>query len=180
MFEYFETMADIGVIAKGKTLEEAFEESAKALFNIMVDISQIKKRIKIEFEVSSEDLYSLLYDFLTELLIMVDCENIILSEFDVKISRKIHENNNDNNDNNNNNNKNEDYDNNDNNRSNAKNNNAKNNEFKEYYVLKCRAYGEILDKSKHDTKEEVKAITYHKMEIKKEENEYVIKYIVDL
>ncbi|WP_421077563.1 archease [Methanothermococcus sp. Ax23] len=146
MFEYFETMADMGVIARGKTLEEAFEESAKALSNLMVNIGTVEKRIKREIEISSEDLYSLLYDFLTELLIILDSEYLIFSDFDIKIHKK----------------------------------NRTENENEEEYILKCVAYGEELDKEKHEPKEEVKAITYHKMEIKKENDEYVIKYIVDL
>ena len=31
MFNYFETTADLGVEAKGKSLEEAFKEGAKGL-----------------------------------------------------------------------------------------------------------------------------------------------------
>lgn len=46
MYEYFETMADMGIIAKGNTLNEAFSESAKALTNLMVDINTIEKRLK--------------------------------------------------------------------------------------------------------------------------------------
>ena len=152
MFEYFETMADMGVIARGKTLEEAFKESAKALSNIMVNIDTIEKNIKKEIEISSEDLYSLLYDFLTELLIMMDSEYLIFSDFDIKIYKKEDE----------------------------QKEKKEKNENEEEYILKCVAYGEKLDKKKHEPKEEVKAITYHKMEIKKENDEYVIKYIVDL
>ena len=143
MFEYFETMADMGIIARGKTLEEAFKESAKALSNLMVNIDTIGKNIKTEFEVSSEDVYGLLYDFLTELLILMDSEYLIFSDFDIEIYKKEKEN-------------------------------------EDKYILKCTAYGDKFDREKHEPKEEVKAITYHKMEIKKENGEYVIKYIVDL
>ncbi|WP_292460580.1 archease [Methanothermococcus sp.] len=157
MFEYFETMADMGIIARGKTLEEAFKESAKALSNLMVNIDTVEKKIKREIEIVSEDLYSLLYDFLTELLIIMDSEYLIFSDFDIKIYKK------------------------ENKQKKMKENNENNeNEKEEEYILKCVAYGEKLDKEKHEPKEEVKAITYHKMEIKKENNEYVIKYIVDL
>lgn len=36
---------------------------------------------------------------------------------------------------------------------------------KEGYTLSCRAEGEILDRSKHEIKTEVKAATYHQMQI---------------
>ncbi|AEH07547.1 archease [Methanothermococcus okinawensis] len=158
MFEYFETMADMGIIARGDTLEEAFKESAKALSNLMVNLNTVEKKIKRKIEVNSEDLYSLLYDFLTELLIIMDSEQLVFSDFDIKIYKK-EGNNNDN--------------------EHGKEHDKYNSE-NEKYILKCVAYGEKLNKEKHETKEEVKAITYHKMEIKKENNEYVIKYIVDL
>jgi SHS2 domain-containing protein len=118
----------------------------------MVNIDTIEKNIKKEIEISSEDLYSLLYDFLTELLIMMDSEYLIFSDFDIKIYKKEDE----------------------------QKEKKEKNENEEEYILKCVAYGEKLDKKKHEPKEEVKAITYHKMEIKKENDEYVIKYIVDL
>ena len=54
MFNYLETTADLGVEAKGKSLEEAFKEGAKGLYNIMVDIDKVDKREKVEFEVEGE------------------------------------------------------------------------------------------------------------------------------
>lgn len=158
MFEYFETTADMGVIARGKTLEEAFKESAKALSNLMVNINNIEKKIKREIEISSEDLYSLLYDFLTELLVIMDSEYLIFSDFDIKLYKNNKEKQ----------------------KKTKKNEKNKNKNKEEEYILKCVAYGEKLNKEKHEPKEEVKAITYHKMEIKKENDEYIIKYIVDL
>ena len=42
---YFDHEADIGIIGRGKTIEQAFINTAEALFAIMVDdLSQIKKR----------------------------------------------------------------------------------------------------------------------------------------
>ncbi|WP_456372225.1 archease [Methanocaldococcus sp.] len=139
MFEFFETTADMGVIAKGKSLEDAFKEAAKGLFHIMVDIDKVDKKEKIEFEVSGENLEELLYNFLNELIFYSDVENLVFSDFNIKIE---------------------------------KDNNG--------YKLKCIAYGEKINKEKHNIKEEVKAVTYHKMEVKKEEDMWIIKYIVDL
>ena len=139
MYRYFGTMADMGVIAEGETLEEVFRESARALTNLMVDIDTVEKKIERKITVKSEDLYSLLYDFLTEILIIRDSEGVILSDFDVKIEKE-----------------------------------------EDGYRLECIAYGEELDREKHNPKEEVKAITYHKMEIEERDGKYTIKYIVDI
>ncbi|ACX72609.1 protein of unknown function DUF101 [Methanocaldococcus vulcanius M7] len=140
MFKYFETTADIGVEAVGKSLEEAFKEGARGLYNIMVDVDKIEKNGKIEFEVSGDDLESLLYNFLNELLYYTDVENMVFGDFDIDIKK----------------------------------------DNKGGYKLKCVAYGEEIDKKKHNVKEEVKAITYHKMEVKKNNNGWIVRYIVDL
>ena len=78
----------MGVIAEGNTLEEAFKEAARALTDLMVDINTVEKSIEKKITVRSEDLYSLLYDFLTEILIIRDSENIVLSDFKVKIEKE--------------------------------------------------------------------------------------------
>ena len=139
MFSYFETTADLGVEATGKSLEEAFKEGAKGLYNIMVDIDKVDKKESVEFEVEGESLEELLYNFLNELLFYTDVDNLVFSDFDIKIEKD---------DNN--------------------------------YKLRCTAYGEKIDKEKHNIKEEVKAVTYHKMEIKQEDDGWKIRYIVDL
>ena len=139
MFSYFETTADLGVEATGKSLEEAFKEGAKGLYNIMVDIDKVDKRESAEFEVEGESLEELLYNFLNELLFYTDVDNLVFSDFDIKIEKD---------DNN--------------------------------YKLRCTAYGEKIDKEKHNIKEEVKAVTYRKMEIKQEDDGWKIRYIVDL
>ncbi|WP_456471690.1 archease [Methanocaldococcus sp.] len=134
MFKYFETTADMGVEAEGESLEEAFKEAAKALYNMMVDIDKVDKVKCVEFEVEGEDLEELLYNFLNELLFYTDVYGLVFSDFDLKIEGK---------------------------------------------KLKCKAYGEEI-KREHNIKEEVKAVTYHKMEVKKENGKWRVKYIVDL
>ncbi|MFX0152775.1 MAG: archease, partial [Candidatus Hodarchaeota archaeon] len=41
-YEYFEHQADIGIRGKGKTLSEAFEQAALAMFEIMVETEDVK------------------------------------------------------------------------------------------------------------------------------------------
>jgi SHS2 domain-containing protein len=48
------------------------------------------------------------------------------------------------------------------------------------YVLKARGIGEGFSKSKHKAKLEVKAVTYHLMEIHKSEKKFVIRFLLDL
>jgi SHS2 domain-containing protein len=50
----------------------------------------------------------------------------------------------------------------------------------ESYNLTCKAAGEIIDNDKHDLKTDVKAVTYHKLNIKKEDDGYSAHVILDL
>lgn len=82
--KYFEHTADIGINASGKNLEQAFENAALALFGIMTNTKKVKTEIKREIKIESEDLESLLYDFLEKFLIFHDAENLLFSKFKVK------------------------------------------------------------------------------------------------
>jgi SHS2 domain-containing protein len=46
--------------------------------------------------------------------------------------------------------------------------------------LKAECFGEIIDLNKHEVKTEVKACTYHKMEIKKVKGRWKVQVIVDI
>ena len=46
--------------------------------------------------------------------------------------------------------------------------------------LNAQAYGEFFDRRKHGAKVEVKAVTYHRMEVFHQENRVVIRFILDL
>lgn len=85
---FIEHTADIEFEAFGKSLEEAFENAALAMFEIMTNTKKVGSKIKKEIKIESEDLESLLYDFLEQFLIFHDSENLIFSKFKVrKISK---------------------------------------------------------------------------------------------
>lgn len=86
-FEFFDVTADAGFKSYGSTLEEVFENAALAMFEVMTDTYSIKHKIKKEIEVKSEDEYALLYDWLSEFLVILDSEFIVFSKFDVKIEK---------------------------------------------------------------------------------------------
>jgi SHS2 domain-containing protein len=48
------------------------------------------------------------------------------------------------------------------------------------YFLKGIAKGEVLDLKKHHYKVEIKAVTYHEMEIERKENIIIIRFLLDL
>lgn len=55
---YFEHDADIGIIGRGNTLEQAFETAAQAVFGIVTPLDKVQPQtsVKIEFEESDEEL----------------------------------------------------------------------------------------------------------------------------
>jgi len=70
-------------------MEEAFSNSAKAMFNILVDIKKVKKEHKIVFSLSASTHEKLLFDFLSELLFYLDTEFLLFSKFEIKITKGL-------------------------------------------------------------------------------------------
>ena len=75
--------ADMMVKAFGSTLEECFANAAYALFDQTVDLSGIGTSEKTDICVTGIDDEDRLYSFLSELLFIEDCDNLILKEFEV-------------------------------------------------------------------------------------------------
>jgi SHS2 domain-containing protein len=78
-YKYLEHTADIKFQAFGKSIEEAFENSALAMFHAMHD-GKIKNKKIFEVKAEGKDYESLLYNFLEELLILFDSKGFFLSE----------------------------------------------------------------------------------------------------
>jgi SHS2 domain-containing protein len=134
-YEYFEVTADIGFKAYGENLNEAFENASIAMFNIITDTSNVTPSKEIEFEISSEDEVSLLYDYLEELLFHHEVDFMLFSQFHVQIDENL--------------------------------------------CLRAKIKGEEIDWDKHERKTEIKAITFHKMDVKKTDH-VELRAIVDL
>jgi len=84
-FKFLKHTADIKFQAFGKTLNEAFENSALATFN-SINEEEIKTGIKKNIKVSGKDNESLLYNFIEELLFLFETEHFFLSKIKVKIT----------------------------------------------------------------------------------------------
>ncbi len=90
-YKHFEHLADIGIQGTGSTLSTAFEEAAKAMFEIMVDISKVKLKNQVSFSVSAENTEELFVEFLNELLSLSSLKRIMFSKFKVRIEKsKLH------------------------------------------------------------------------------------------
>jgi SHS2 domain-containing protein len=87
VYEYLEHEADVGIKATADTLEQAFEDGAKAMFNEMVDIVLVEPLQKIDVEATAEEPSSLFVEFLNALLTKVDTEGMVFSKFRVNIEK---------------------------------------------------------------------------------------------
>lgn len=79
-YKFLPHTADAKFRAYGKTLEEAFINSAYALIDVITDHKKIKQTAEKTIKVSSENKESLLYDFLEQFLILLDSESFLLNK----------------------------------------------------------------------------------------------------
>lgn len=88
-FEFVDiTTADVAFAAYGRNLNELFANAALAMFEVMINTKQVKQKICREIKVSGNDLLSLMFSWLNELLVFVDSENLAFSKFEVAVNEK--------------------------------------------------------------------------------------------
>src|SRR3989344_3577578 len=88
-FKFLEdvAIADIAFEAYGKNLENLFENCALALSDCMVNLKQIKPKIKKEIKLESDKLESLLYDFLSEIIFIKDTDGFLFFKYKIEIKQ---------------------------------------------------------------------------------------------
>jgi SHS2 domain-containing protein len=82
-FEFLEHTADVYIAAHGKTLEEAFENAALAMFEVMTDTDKVSPDVEDSVEVEAEDEFALLYSWLEALLVKFETRNMLYSKFKI-------------------------------------------------------------------------------------------------
>ncbi|MHA2061272.1 MAG: archease [Candidatus Sifarchaeia archaeon] len=88
-FRFLEHTADVKVEVIGSTYEEAFEVAGQVMTELSTDISEVDAKEKRSIDVSGEDLYALLYEWLEALIVLFGAEGLIFSRFNVfKIEQK--------------------------------------------------------------------------------------------
>ncbi len=80
-YELLDHTADIGVIAFGRDLPEAFGNAAYAMFDILTDINRIRETDSFDLQVSASNIEDLLVAWLNELLYRYETERIAFSKF---------------------------------------------------------------------------------------------------
>ena len=82
-YKFMPHTADAKFRAYGKNMEEAFENAAYALTDVMTDHRKVKAKVKKEISIESEDRKALLYDFLEKLIVLVDTDSFVLSKVEM-------------------------------------------------------------------------------------------------
>ena len=88
-FEFLEHVSDAYVAAYGGNLEEAFENVALAMFNVMTDTKKVSSQKREQIEVTAEDEYALLYSWLERLLVNFETKDSLYSKFKVKAIKQV-------------------------------------------------------------------------------------------
>jgi SHS2 domain-containing protein len=138
-YRFLDHMTDAVIEAYGTTLEEAFENAAKALCDTMIDLKTVRHKREIKFSTKGNDLYSLLFNWLDKVMLLLVADWIAMSQFSVRIKQQ---------------------------------NNS--------YLLEGTARGEPLELDRHRYKVEIKAVTYHEMEIRQEKGMITVRFLLDL
>jgi SHS2 domain-containing protein len=82
-FELIDHTADVGIIAHGASINQAFANAARGLFSIITDLDDIKEVTHRDIKATATDQESLLVAWLNELIYLFDTENIIFNRFDI-------------------------------------------------------------------------------------------------
>ena len=188
-FRYLDHMTDLIVEAYGHTLQELLENSALGLINAMFDMSNVELNHIIKIVAHGHDFKSLLYDWIEKIILSIYIDKMIVKKFNsFSFSKIIMKTNNYNDNNNTMNNK-------EINTTNLKEREflvkdlelyqeaekSNSNEYNPIYKIECIGNGDIIDLDKHEYKVEVKSITYHEMEIKRNQTGYyTARFLVDL
>lgn len=83
-FEPLEHPSDVGIIAYGKTLPEAFENAAAGMFSLMADIGAVEPKTSFDIKANGEDKESLLVNWLNELIFLEDTKSVLLKDFKIE------------------------------------------------------------------------------------------------
>ena len=79
-------LADVAFEAESESVNGLFETCAMAITDIMVDPRTLRLSTEKSFALVSENLDRLLYDFMTELIVMKDVDSLLFGEYKVRVS----------------------------------------------------------------------------------------------
>jgi len=79
-------LADIAFVVRADSLPPLLESAARALTEVMVDRKTVLGRVVRKIELRSPTVDRLLYDFLTELIVIKDVDSLLFKDFKVSVA----------------------------------------------------------------------------------------------
>jgi SHS2 domain-containing protein len=149
MFELFDHTADLGLRVRAGTLEELLAEAGRGLLAIHVaNPEAVRSAQSKTIELTAEDPEYLLFDWLSELLYAFESEKLLLCEFQIELAEasgvREHP---------------------DGSGSPPGHNHQEADASRSPLRLRATCRGEPMDPPRHTMDHEVKAITYHGLEV---------------
>lgn len=135
-YEILEHTADVGILAHGSTLAEAFAHAAEGMYSIMVNLNGVREVEERSMAVEAHDWPSLLVAWLSELLYYTDVESLLFGRFEIAEM--------------------------------------------EPHRLRAKAYGEAVNRERHELGPGVKAITHHMLEVSEDQDGYRVRVLLDI
>ena len=80
-------LADVAFAARGDSPDMLFEACARALTEVMVDRRSVRPTVEKRVKIETGDIDGLLYDFLTELIVIKDVDSLLFKSFEPRVSR---------------------------------------------------------------------------------------------
>ena len=79
--------SDVMFEARGRNLNEVFENAALALFNVIAQLDKVKREKDVRISVKGLNLEDLMFNWLQELITLVDTEEMFFSKFKVRVEK---------------------------------------------------------------------------------------------
>jgi len=90
-FRFLEHTADAYIAAYGKGLIEAFENAARAMFDVMTEVEKVNAKVEDQIETAGQDEYALLYNWLEALLVKSEINGMLYSKFRISYLDRTNE-----------------------------------------------------------------------------------------
>ncbi len=82
-FKLIEHTADVGLIAYGGTLAEAFANAAYGMFSIIAELNDVQEKESRRVEINEDDMEGLLFEWLNSLIYLFDVDMLLFRSFDI-------------------------------------------------------------------------------------------------
>ena len=82
-FEVIDHTADVGIVARGKTLPELFANAATGMMHFLISPEAVRPDTSRRLTVEADDLPGLLVAWLNELLVLLNADGFVPAAFEV-------------------------------------------------------------------------------------------------